>query len=411
VKTTDTLIIGAGQAGLALSRCLTDRGADHVILERGRVAQRWTERWDSLRLLTPNWMSRLPGWSYRGDDPDGFMKRDDVVGYLQTYARSFDAPVEENTEVLLAERWGQGWRVVTTRGTWLAGHLVIATGHCAQANVPAIARDLPADIFQITTFDYRNPAQIPPGGVLLVGASASGVQLADEIHRAGHEVIVAVGRHNRLPRDYRGRDILDWLDRIGTFDRPLSEMPEPDEARHEPSLQLVGRKRTESVDLGVLARRGIRLAGRLIGFSDGTARFAGDLQETTARAGEQMQRILGRIDGYIAAHGLQASHPEADPIPPVPAEGAPLDLPLAASDVRTVLWATGYKGSYPWLQADVLDAKGEIIQSRGRTPAPGLYVIGLPFMIRRNSSFIDGVGRDAEEIAQQIAPRAQREAA
>ena len=403
MKTIDTLIIGAGQAGLALSRGLTDRGVDHVVLERGRVAQRWRERWESLRLLSPNWMTRLPGFSYRGPDPDGFMSRDDVIRFLDSYARSFGAPIEEQTEVLLVDRWADDWRVITNRGRWLARNLVIATGHCDRPNVPAMAKNLPADIVQVPTLDYRGPEQFPRKAVLVVGASSSGLQLADEIHRSGRRVILSVGEHNRLPRRYRGRDIFYWLDRIGTFRKPLEEMPSLQSARHEPSLQLTGRPYGESLDLGVLARQGVRLAGRLSSIEGSLLRFDDDLAQTNARSDERMRRLLARIDEYIATRRSEHSAPEATPMDSVPVEGAPLDLDLRLSHIGGVLWATGYKRSYPWLQAPVFDEHGEIRQLRGRTPARGLYILGIQFMVRRNSSLIDGVGRDAEEIAAEIA--------
>lgn len=410
MNTIDTLIIGAGQAGLAVSRCLTGLGVEHAILERGRVAQRWRDRWESLRLLSPNWMSRLPNWSYTGPDPDGYMSRDEIVNYLTDYAKSFDAPTHENTSVLYVDRWADDWRVLTDRGAWLARNVVIATGHCAAPNVPSMAGRLPGDLVQIATIDYRSPAQFPEKGVLVVGASASGIQLADEIHRSGRDVVLAVGEHNRLPRSYRGEDILYWLDRIGSLSRPISEMPDPDEARTEPSLQIAGRDDAASIDLAALAAKGVRLAGRLAAINGTALRFADDLAETTSRAEARMRKTLERIDHYIVSRRLHRVLPEATPIAQVPLEGAPLDLDIRSAGIGGVLWATGYKRAYPWLNAPVFDERGEIRQVRGRTPSAGLWVIGLQFMIRRNSSFIDGVGRDAAEIAGNIA-RADREPA
>lgn len=403
-----TLIIGAGQAGLALSRCLTERGIEHLLLERGRVAQRWSERWDSLRLLTPNWMTRLPGFRYDGNDPNGYMQRDEVLTMLRNYARSFDAPVLEETAVLDVRPLRNGWRVGTTRGAWLADNVVIATGHCAQPRRPSCANDLDRDIAQFTTMDYRNPAQLPDGGVLVVGASASGVQLARELRRAGREVILSVGRHTRVPRRYRGRDIHYWLDRTGLLARPLSDM-NAERARREPSLQVIGDE--ENLDLAELTRLGVRLTGRLAAIDGTQCNFADDLAQTTHDADRQLHKLLTRIDTHIAAHGAERFFPSEPRPMPIHITAAPQQLDLRANGIRNVLWATGYTRSYPWLYAPVLDANGEILQSRGRTPMRGLYVLGLQFMTRRNSSLIDGVGRDAAEIAAQIATTRMENAA
>ncbi len=406
MKRTHTIVIGAGQAGLALSHCLTGRGVDHVLLERGRVAQRWTERWDSLRLLTPNWMTRLPGFRYRGADPNGFMTRDALVAFLREYARSFDSPVVEETKVLDVVRRGREWRVITTSGVWYARNVVIATGHNDKARIPSCALRLPSNVHQVSTIDYRNPDQLPEGGVLVVGASASGAQLARELRRSGREVILAAGQHVRVPRRYRGRDIHYWLDRIGVMARPLSDVRDPLAARREPSLQLVGEN--ANLDLGELSKEGVRLAGRLAGIENGRARFADDRASTMADADRRLQKILAKIDLHIAGHG--ARYPAEAPVRTIEYRDALRELPLR--NIATVLWATGYTRSYPWLRAPVLDANGEIRQSRGRTSADGLYVLGVQFMTRRNSSFIDGVGRDAEEIAEAIATsRMERKAA
>ena len=401
MRTIETVIVGGGQAGLAMGRCLTDRGRDHVVLERGRVGERWrSERWDSLRLLTPNWMSRLPGHSYRGPEPDGFMAKGEVVDYLTAYARSFAAPLEEGTTVLSAARDGAGWRVETDRGGWRARNLVVATGNCDVPRVPEAASGLAAGVQQVTTKTYRNSEALPEGGVLIVGASATGAQLADELHRAGRDVVLAVGRHNRLPRSYRGRDIMWWLDRMGILDRSIDDLRDPEDGRREPSLQLVGAAERRPLDLGSLAARGVRLAGRLIGASGSTVRFDDGLGERLAGADEKLFALLERVDRYAAAHGLDdrlpaPSRPRSVTLP----DSGPEELNLAAAGIRSVLWATGFRRTYPWLPAEALDERGEIRQRHGRGAQPGLYVLGLQFMTRRRSSFIDGVGRDAEELA------------
>jgi putative flavoprotein involved in K+ transport len=407
MRSTETLIVGGGQAGLAMSGCLTDRSRDHVVLERGRVGERWrSERWDALRLLTPNWMSRLPGYSYRGPEPDGFMAKDDVVDYLTAYARSFEAPVEDGTTVLSVAANASGWRVETDRGDWRARNLVVATGNCDLPRVPELAADLAPSIQQATTRTYRNPGSLPEGGVLVVGASATGAQLADELSRAGRDVVLAVGRHNRLPRRYRGRDIMWWLDRMGILDRSIDDLREPEEARREPSLQLIGEADGRSLDLGALAGRDVRLAGRLVAASGSTVRFDRELAERVAAADEKLHALLERIDRYAATHGLDDRLPgPSRPAPVVLPEPGPEELDLAAAGIRSVLWATGFRRVYPWLPPSVLDEHGEIRQRHGRGAHPGLYALGLQFMTRRRSSFIDGVGRDAEELAELIERR------
>jgi len=402
-----TIVVGGGQAGLAISRCLTDRGHDHVVLERGRIGERWrSERWDSLRLLTPNWMSRLPGYAYRGPDPDGFMSKADVVDLLARYARSFAAPVEEGTAVRTASPTAEGWRVETDRGTWSAHNLVVATGACDTPWVPDAAAGLDRSIRQVTTTGYRSPAALPPGGVLVVGASATGAQLADELRRAGREVVLAAGNHNRLVRTYRGRDVMWWLDRTGVLDRRVEDLRDPSSGRGEPSLQLVGRP-GGSVDLGALRAAGIGVAGRLVAADGRTVRFDRQLRRRVAAADLRLRRLLERFDRWADAHGLSGELPPAEPVAPVvlPDDG-PAELDLDAAGIRTVLWAVGFRRSYPWLPAAALDGCGEIRHRRGHGELPGLYALGLQFMTRRRSSFLDGVGRDAEEIAVTICGRA-----
>ena len=290
---TNTVIIGAGHAGLALSRSLTDRGVEHVVLERGRLGERWrSARWDSFRLLTPAWMMRLPGQTYDGDRPDSFLTVPELLSYLGDYARSFDAPVHEMTTVTRVSHSRSGYRVTTDRGVWRCSNVVIATGYHSRPIVPAVAAGLPREVVQVNPATYRRPHQLPDGGVLVVGASSSGVQIADELVESGREVVLAVGSHTRLPRRYRGHDILWWLDRIGSLDRTIDEYPDPVAAQREPSLQLAGSERP--VDLGALHARGVRVAGRLIAAAAGEVRFADDLVATTTVAAVTPERGAGQ---------------------------------------------------------------------------------------------------------------------
>jgi putative flavoprotein involved in K+ transport len=406
VRRTDVIVIGGGQAGLAMSRCLSDLAIDHVVLERGRVAERWrTERWDSLRLLTPNWQSRLPGFRYDGPDPDGYMTCPEVVTYFERYAAASRAPVEACTTVLAAEPTSAGHRVTTNRGTWHAAHVVIATGYCDVPLIPAMASQLAPDIHQIVPSRYRHPDQLPGGGVLVVGASATGVQLADEIQASGRQVTLAVGRHTRLPRRYRGKDILWWMDAMGLFDATVGDVYDIEVSRDQPSLQLVGRPDHSSLDLALLQARGVRLAGRALAAAGTRVTFDDDLLASTVAADAKLASLLERIDRFAAGSRLvdRVSDPEPfDPCWPALAP-PPASLDLRAERITSVVWATGFRRSYPWLKARVLDERGEIRHREGVTPAPGLHVLGLQFQRRRKSAFIDGVGDDAAFLAGHIA--------
>ncbi|GAA4699405.1 flavin-containing monooxygenase [Phytohabitans rumicis] len=390
-----TVVIGAGHAGLAVSRCLTDRGVEHVVIERGRLAERWrSARWESFRMLTPNWLSRLPGWVYRGGAPDGFMTAGEFVRHMEGYAASFAAPVLDQTTVTEVRAVAGGYLVRTDRGCWTAANVVIATGYHARARVPGCAAALPVGLAQLTSAAYREPAGLPAGGVLVVGASASGVQIADELRRAGREVTLAVGRHTRLPRRYRGRDIFWWLDRVGSLDRTADELPE--RAHAEPSPQLSGAGR--AVDLAALARRGVTLAGRLAAVERGRVRFADDLPATTAAADARLRRVLTTIDGYAGAGAGAAAM-----IRPATVTPGPRGLDLERAGIGTVIWATGFRPSYPWLNVPVLDGAGLLRHRRGVTAAPGLYAIGLRFQHRRSATYVDGARHDAAFLADHLA--------
>ncbi|HXW05474.1 MAG TPA: NAD(P)/FAD-dependent oxidoreductase [Vicinamibacterales bacterium] len=403
MHTTGTIVIGGGQAGLAMSRCLVDRGIDHVVLERGRLGERWrSERWASLRLLTPNWQTRLPGFRYEGPDPDGYMTMPEVVALLEAYARSFLAPVEHGTTVHSVSRTDEGFEVTTDRDAWRATSVVLATGYCDSPDVPPLAAALAPDILQLVPTRYRTPDQLPRGGVLIVGASSSGIQLADEIQASGRSVTLAVGRHTRLPRMYRGRDILWWFDAMGIFSETIEQVYDKEISRRQPSLQLVGRPDHASLDLPILQGRGVRLTGRLRAVEGTRVSFADDLVAHTVSADVRLARLLQRIDAFARASGLDHAAPE--PFVPFlwPSE-PPESIDLRVEGIRTVIWATGFRRHYPWLHVPVLDTRGEILHDGGVTPVPGLYAMGLQFMRRRNSSFLDGVGADAEVLAEDIA--------
>jgi putative flavoprotein involved in K+ transport len=399
MKRTDIVIIGAGQAGLAMSACLTARGIDHVVLERGRIAERWRRgSWDSLRLLTPNWLSRLPGYGYSGPDPHGYMAKDEFIAYLADYAASFTAPVVTGAEVTRVRRADSHYHVETTRSSWRAAAVVIATGQCETPHVPAIAQQLSPYFHQLHSAQYRSPQSLT-GGVLVVGASASGLQIAEEIHQAGRHVTLSVGRHTRLPRRYRGHDIMWWLDRLGMLDDRPADVPDLGNARGQPSLQIAGR-REPSLDLARLRNAGVCVMGRAAGAYRTAVDFANDLADTTLAAEHKLARMLERIDRGIRDRGIPAASPE--PREPVLLGAHAGRIDLAASGVRTIIWATGYRPRYAWLDVPVLDRCGDIVENGGITAAPGLYVLGLRWLRRRSSSFIEGAGRDAAELAWEV---------
>ena len=407
MESHDTIIIGGGQAGLALSRTLTDAGIEHVVLERGRLAERWrSERWDSLRMLTPNWMTRLPGRSGQVPDPDGFMSKDDLVEMLESYAASFGAPVREQAEVIEVSETPFGFSVATNRGVFESRNVVLATGQCGRPAVPEFARQFDASLRQIHASGYRNPDDIARGGVLVVGAGASGLQIAAELRGAGRDVILATGRHARAVRRYRGRDLWWWLDSIGSLDETVDDVGDIEAARKTPSLGLTGAHGGRDIDLGSLEEMGVRVAGRVLAARGPVADIGDNLAGNVAEAEVRLRRLLDRFDAWAIDHGLDDQL--GAPLRPMPVRiRRPLsrELNLSASGVGTVLWATGYRQSYPWLSVPVLDSQGDVVHRRGVTEVPGLYVLGLRFQWTRGSHFVDGVGRDAEYLADRIAER------
>ena len=390
-----------------MSRCLTERSIDHVVLERGEVANSWkTERWDSLRLLTPNWQSRLPGYRYKGDDPDGYRTMPETIAFLERYAQVISAPVRTNAAVTRVRRTDEGYTVTTRVGEWRARALVLASGACNIPSVPAFA--LPHGIAALTPLQYRNPGQLEQGGVLVVGASATGVQLADEIQRSGREVTLAVGEHIRMPRRYRGRDILWWMDTVGVQDQGYQEVDDLNRARNVPSLQLAGYSDYRDVDLNALTTLGVRMVGRLAGIRDGVAQFSGSLPNMAALSDLKMNRLLGLIDDWAARNqvvgeisgGVPPPHRfERTRVPATP----PLTLDLERAGIRTVIWATGFRPDYSWLDVPVLDRKGRIRHDGGVVDSPGFYAMGLQFLRRRKSALIDGAGDDARELSAHLA--------
>jgi len=405
---TTTVIIGAGHAGLAMSHRLTERSIDHVVLERGEVANSWrTERWPSLRLLTPNWQTRLPGLAYQGGDPDGFASTPEVIEFLQGYADATSAPVRTHTTVTAVRAVDAGYEVATTEGVWRCDSVVLASGACNRAVVPDVAAGVPPSVAMVTPMTYRGPDELDHRGVLVVGASATGVQLADEIHRSGRPVTLAVGEHVRLPRLYRGRDIFWWMDGSGVLDHRYDEVDDLVRARNVPSPQLVGTPQRVTLDLNTLAERGIRIVGRLGGIADGVAQFSGSLANLCKLADLKLNRLLDTFDTWAAAAGRNG---DVDPphrfAPTATAASPTLAVDLRRGEIGTVVWACGYRPDYSWLALPVLDRRGRVIHDGGVVrDAPGVYLLGTPFLRRRRSSFLSGADQDTQELADHLLQR------
>jgi len=406
IHTVTTVVIGAGHAGLAMSRCLADRSIDHVVLERGEVAHTWrTERWDSLRLLTPNWQSRLPGFTYKGDDPDGYRTLPEVIDFITSYARAISAPVRTHTTVTSLRSTEAGYLVRTDQGDWLCRAVVLASGAYNIARAPAFAKLVPASIARLTAQDYRNPDQLTDGGVLVVGASSTGTQIAWEIHRSGRPVTLSVGEHIRAPRVYRDKDLEWWMDAAGILDERYDEIDDVARARRVPSLQLAGTLDRSTLDLNALTKIGVKLVGRLAGITEGgKAQFAGSLRNVCALSDLKMGRLLDRIDEWARENGFDDTAKPPDRLPPTRVEQAPpLGMNLTSGEIKTIIWATGYRPDYSWLQLPVLDRKGMVRHDGGVVSSPGLYLMGTPFLRRRKSTLIDGAGDDARDLSAHLA--------
>ncbi|WP_346433998.1 NAD(P)-binding domain-containing protein [Nonomuraea composti] len=391
-------MVGAGHAGLTASHFLRERSIDHLVIERGEVANSWRrERWDSFRLLTPNWQTRLPGHAYEGPDPDGYMTAKEVTRFIEGFAALSQAPVRTGTEVTSVRPDGDGYRVTTSRGEIRCRVVVIAGGACNRPVVPPFSEAVPPSVRQLTAFDYREPGQLPDGGVLVVGASATGVQLAAELRRSGRPVVLSVGEHVRLPRTYRGRDVLWWMDASGVWDQRHDEVEDLARARRLPSPQLAGTPERATLDLNALTAMGVELVGRWAAVRDGWALFSGGLRNVFSLADLKMERLLDTFDAWARTHGVDPG--PADRLPPtrVP-ERARLRLDLRGGEIRTIVWATGFRPDHDWLHVPVLDDKGRLRHDGGIVDHPGLYALGLPFLRRRRSTFINGIEADAREV-------------
>ena len=375
------------------------------MLERGEIANSWRrERWDSLRLLTPNWQCGLPGIPYEGPDPDGYMTTTEIVELIDRFAARARVRVRTGTNVTSVRPTDDGYQLTTSGGEIRSRTVVIASGACNRPTVPGFAQAVPAEVKQLTTFDYRDPTQLPEGGVLVVGASATGVQLAAELRRSGRPVILSVGEHVRLPRTYRGRDVLWWMDASGVWDQRYDELDDLRRARQLPSPQLVGTPERTTLDLNALVAIGVELVGRCAAIRDGRALFSGGLRNVCSLADLKMRRLLGVFDDWARAERLDA---EVD----APERGAPtevarsprLRLDLRSGEIRSIVWATGFRPDYRWLDVPVIDPKGRLRHDGGVVDSPDMYALGLPVLRRRKSTFIHGIEDDAREVIGHLA--------
>ncbi|MFM0211120.1 NAD(P)/FAD-dependent oxidoreductase [Paraburkholderia sediminicola] len=398
----DTLVVGAGQAGVAMSEHLSKLGVPHLVLERDRIAERWrTGRWDSLVANGPAWHDRFPGMEFDDLDPDAFASKDRVADYFEAYAKKFNAPIRTGVEVTKVVRNAgrPGFTVETTKGVIEANRVVVTTGPFQRPVIPPIAPEA-GKLTQIHSAEYRNPGQLPDGGVLVVGAGSSGVQIADELQRAGKQVYLSVGAHDRPPRSYRNRDFCWWLGVLGEWD---AEVMRP--GKEHVTIAVSGARGGHTVDFRRLANQGITLVGLTKSFNDGVVTFEADLAENLARGDENYLSLLNAADAYIARNGLdlpeepEARHTLPDPecvTHPIP------ELDLAEAGVTSIVWATGYAVDYSWLYVNAFDANGKPKHQRGVSIEPGVYFLGLPWLSRRGSAFIWGVWHDARHIADHI---------
>jgi putative flavoprotein involved in K+ transport len=395
---TTTVVIGAGHAGLTASHFLSERAIDHVVLERGEVANSWRrERWDSLRLLTPNWQSRLPGHHYDGPDPDGYLTMREVVEFIDGFAARSRGPIRTGTTVNSLRRTEDGYHVTTDSGEIACRTVVIASGACNRPAVPRLRAAVPDTVEQVTPFGYRGAEALPDGGVLVVGAAATGVQLAAEIRRSGRPVVLSTGEHVRMPRTYRGRDVLWWMDASGLWNERYDEVPDLTRARRLASPQLAGTPERATLDLNALTELGVELVGRAATVRDGELLFSGGLRNVISLADLKLDRLLNTFDEWASASDLDAKPPERFEPTRVPASPR-LRLDLRGGEIRTIVWATGFRPDYTWLDVPVVDEKGHLEHDGGIVDSPGLYALGLPVLRRRKSTFIHGIEDDAREV-------------
>jgi putative flavoprotein involved in K+ transport len=406
VRRIDTVIVGGGQAGLAISYYLSQEGREHVVLERApAVANAWrNQRWDSFTLVTPNFQVRMPGAEYNGSDPYGFMSLAEVVRYFDDYVERFGLPVHCIVEVFSVEKLGQGYLVRTSEGDYRAENVVIATGLYQTPKIPHFGTAIPTDIAQIHSMGYRNPSSLRDGAVLVIGTGQSGAQIAEELYQSGKRVYLSIGSAGRVPRRYRGRDINDWFTRMGRFDTEVGELKSPRD-KFAPHPQISGKNGGESLNLHQFARDGVVLLGHVRNVRDGRLIIAPDLKESLARVDQVEIDALKAIDDYTIRTGLNAPPEDVPQLRDGYEQEVITELDLRASEISVVVWATGYGFDFSLVKLPVVDADGYPVQKRGVTGYSGLYFLGMPWLHSRKSGIIFGVGDDAAYVAAHIAAR------
>jgi putative flavoprotein involved in K+ transport len=398
------VVIGGGQAGLAMSYHLKQGGIDHVILEKNQIAHSWkTQRWDAFCLVTPNWQCQLPGYPYQGGDPKGFMLRDEIVDYVEGYARYISAPVREGVAVTRLKPGADGGFVLETgAGEMTADAVVLAVSGYHLPNVPRMSDRLDRSVTQLHSSAYRNPQSLPPGDVLVIGSGQSGCQIAEDLHLAGRKVHLAVGSAPRCPRIYRGRDAVEWLDDLGHYDLPVDQHQLKEKVRKNANHYLTGRDGGRDIDLRRFALEGMTLQGRLKDVQNGRLEFGGDLHKNLDNADRVYNGICGLIDDHIARNSIEApASPHYEPVWQPTETIATLD-PVAAG-IGTVIWTTGFRSDWSWVELPIFDGAGYPTHRRGVTSMDGVYVLGLPWLHTWGSGRFVGVGRDAEFVSKHIA--------
>jgi putative flavoprotein involved in K+ transport len=401
------IIVGGGQAGLSMSYCLKERGFDHIVFEKNRIGHSWrSKRWDSFCLVTPNWQCKLPGYHYPGDDPNGFMQKDEIVKYIEHYAKSFDPPVKEGVEVskVRKSRSQDVFELTTSIGDYTADQVVIAAGSYHIPKIPKIAERLPEHIVQIHSSEYKNPQSLPDKSVLVVGTGQSGCQIAEDLHLAGKKVHLCVGSAPRSPRRYRGKDVVDWLDQMGYYDLSIDEHPQKEKARSNTNHYVTGRDGGREIDLRKFSLEGMQLYGRLKTISGSHLEFWDDLKQNLDRADAVANNIKKSIDAFIEKNQIEA--PTESAYKPVwEPEEAVLKLDYEKANIGAVVWSTGYQPDFSWIEIPVFDGKGYPGHDRGVTGVQGLYFLGLPWLYTWGSGRFSGIARDATYLADYITAR------
>ena len=408
------IIIGGGHAGLAMSYCLQEAGVEHVVLEAERVAHSWrSKRWDTFCLVTPNWQCTLPGHPYDGPEPQGFMLKDDIVDYVERYARKYELPVREGVRVhslsptAPASAAPAGFLLETSIGPLRADQVVVATGAFHVPFIPPAAAGFPEGVLHLHSDSYRNPGALPEGAVLVVGSGQSGAQIAEDLQLEGRQVHLAVGSAPRCARRYRGRDVTEWLDLMGYYDIPYDAHPDRDQVRDKTNHYVTGRGGGHDIDLRAFALDGMKLYGTLLAATDGLVRFAPDLEQNLDDADDVYRRINRSIDQFIDKQGIEAPPGEAYVAPWRP-DPLALELDVAQAGITSVVWSIGFRSDFSWVKCDVLDDRGHVQHERGITGVPGLYFLGLPWQYSWGSGRFFGVGRDAEHLKSAIVRSAVR---